>query len=73
MLKRKTKLILTEKLNELKMNLENNYKDLAHKALGEYLDVLDKLKADNMINDKDYGKYLKIGIAYKEQMADYHH
>lgn len=73
MLKRKTKLIINAKLNELKMNLENNYKDLAHSALKEYLAVLEQLKSDNMINDKDYAKYHKIGMDYQTQMADYHH
>lgn len=55
------------------MNLENNYKDLAHAALRDYLVILEQLKADNMINDKDYAKYKKIGEDYKAQMADYHH
>jgi hypothetical protein len=73
MLKRKTKLIINAKLGELKMNLENNYKDLAHAALKDYMAVLESLKSDNMINDKDYLKYKKIGEDYKTQMADYHH
>jgi hypothetical protein len=73
MLKIKTRLIINSKLNELKMNLENNYKDLAHAALRDYLVILEQLKADNMINDKDYAKYKKIGEDYKAQMADYHH
>jgi hypothetical protein len=73
MLRIKTRLIINSKLNELKMNLENNYKDLAHAALGDYLTILEQLKADNMINDKDYAKYKKIGDDYKAQMADYHH
>jgi hypothetical protein len=73
MLKFKTRLILKSKLDELKMNLENNYKDLAHAALKDYLNVLEQLKADNMINDKDYLKYKKIGEGYKAQMVDYHH
>jgi hypothetical protein len=73
MLKFKTRLILKSKLDELKMNLENNYKDLAHAALKDYLNVLEQLKADNMINDKDYLKYKKIGEGYKNSMVDYHH
>ncbi len=73
MLRRKTKLIINAKLNELKMNLENNYKDLAHSALKEYLAVLEQLKDNNMINERDYAKYRKIGTDYQSQMADYHH
>jgi hypothetical protein len=73
MLKHKTKLIIKARLDELKMNLENNYKDLAHSALKDYLATLEQLKADNMINDRDYAKYLKIGLDYQVQMADYHH
>ena len=40
MVKRKTKQALEGKLNELKMNLENNYKDLARTALKEYQELL---------------------------------
>ncbi len=73
MLKRKTRLIINAKLTELKLNLQNNYRDLAHDALREYMLTLEKLKADNMINDKDYEKYHKIGLDYQEEMKDYHH
>lgn len=73
MQKRKAKLILNAKLDELKMNLENNYKDLAHAALKDYLAVLEQLRCDNMLTDRDYEKYRKTGTDYQKQMADYHH
>lgn len=73
MQKRKARLILNAKLDELKMNLENNYKDLAHAALNDYLAALEQLRADNMLTDRDYEKYRKTGMDYQKQMADYHH
>lgn len=73
MFERKYKLILNNKLDELKINLENNYKDLAHKALNEYMSILEQLHHDGNICEKTYSRYLKTGEKYKENMKDYHH
>ena len=70
---RKYKLILDSKLDELKMNLENNYKDLAHGALKEYHAILEDLHDRGCISERTYLKYLKTGEKYKEDMKDYHH
>lgn len=73
MLKHKIKLILRARLDELEMNLANNYKDAAHSALSAYLETLEQLHRNGEISEKDYAKYLKTGIEYKQNMTDYHH
>ena len=54
MLKRKVKLDLDSKMNELKINLENNYKDLAQDALKELQTSLEGYKETGEIKEKDY-------------------
>ena len=60
MLKRSVRIALDSSLNEMKMNLENNYKDLAHDALKELHRKLEEYRKDGLIKDKDYNKYKKI-------------
>ncbi len=73
MLKRSVRLELDAILNELKMNLGNNYKDLAHDALKKLHTTLDEYNKSGMMKEKDYNKYKKIADEYSERMADYHH
>ncbi len=73
MLKRSIRLELDAILNELKMNLANNYKDLAHDALKKLHATLDEYKNSGAIKEKDYMKYKKIADEYSDKMADYHH
>ena len=73
MLKRSIRLELDAILNELKMNLANNYKDLAHDALKKLHATLDDYKNNGTIKEKDYMKYKKIADEYSDKMADYHH
>lgn len=73
MLKRSIRLELDGILNELKMNLANNYKDLAHDALKKLHSTLDEYYSSGMMKEKDYNKYKKIADEYSEKMADYHH
>lgn len=73
MLKRKIKLDLDNKVNELKMNLENNYKDLAHDALKDLQAALEHYKENGEIKDKDYIKYKEKVDSYAERMRNYHH
>lgn len=68
----KEKKLLKAKLEELNMNLENNYKDLAHSALKEYCELLEALKEQGL-KEKTYLRYKKIGDEYIKKMADYHH
>ncbi len=73
MIKRKVRLKLEGILNELKMNLANNYKDLAHDALKDLHTNLETLYRDGELKEKDYRKYKKIADEYSSKMSDYHH
>lgn len=73
MLKRNIRIELDSLLNELKMNLSNNYKDLAHDALKKLHATLEQYHDSGQLKDKDYNKYKKIADDYSAKMADYHH
>ncbi len=73
MLKRKIKLQVEAKKNELDMNLSNNYKDLAHDALKELDVMVEALKNNGEIKEKDYAKLRDMTDGYKRRMANYHH
>ncbi|MBQ4057968.1 MAG: hypothetical protein IJD40_03430 [Lachnospiraceae bacterium] len=73
MLKRSVRLELDAILNELKVNLANNYKDLAHDALKKLHATLESYYNSGMMKEKDYSKYKKIADDYSVKMADYHH
>jgi len=73
MLKRKVKLQIEAKKNELDMNLANNYKDLAHDALKELDAMVEELKNNGALKEKDYAKLREMTDDYKRRMANYHH
>lgn len=73
MIKRKTKLLLESKVNDLKINLENNYKDLAKDALKELQRVIEECRESGELKDKDYRKYKQIADEYAMWMMNYHH
>lgn len=73
MIKRNTKRILDGKLNELVINLENNYKDLAHDALKDLQDTLERMKDGGELKEKDYLKYKQKADDYARRMVGYHH
>lgn len=73
MLKRSVRLEIEATLNDLKMNLENNYKDLAHDALNKLHALLDQYLAEGKLKEKDYNKYKQIANNYSNRMANYHH
>ena len=60
-------------INELDMNLSNNYKDLAHKALSELDELVNKLYDDGDLKEKDYMKLSAKVDEYKRSMSGYHH
>lgn len=60
-------------LNDLKINLENNYKDLAWDALRRLHATLESKKQDGTIKEKDYLKYKAIADDYTKRMENYHH
>lgn len=73
MIKRQIRMELDRIQNELKMNLENNYKDLAHDALLEFHNTLESYKENGSIKEKDYLKYKTIANDYSKKMEHYHH
>lgn len=73
MLKREIRIELDQSLNDLKINLENNYKDLAHDALRQLHEKLEKFHSEGSIKDKDYNKYKKIADEYSIRLRNYHH
>lgn len=73
MLKRGVRVELDSILNDLRINLENNYKDLAHDALKKLHGTLEDYLKSGTLKEKDYKKYKKIADDYSNRMADYHH
>jgi hypothetical protein len=73
MLKRSIRLELDGLLNDLKINLENNYKDLAHDALKKLHETLEQYYKNGTMKEKDYLKYKRIADDYSKRMAHYHH
>lgn len=69
----KTKKIIDYKFNELVINLENNYKDLAKDALKDLYLTNDELLLKGQISDKDHNK-IKLKIdSYNDKMKGYGH
>ncbi len=73
MLRSKIKKLLEQKETELKMNLSNNYKDLAREALNSFSDTLEQCFLDGEIKEKDYLKWKDKVNQYTISMKDYHH
>ncbi len=73
MLNRKIRCELEDIIKEMKMNLENNYKDLAHDARKKLYTTLELYYNQGHIKEKDYNKYKKIADEYSLKMTDYHH
>ena len=64
MMKRSVKQQLNAKLNEMNMNLANNYKDLAHDALKELDQMVEDLKQSGDLKEKDYQKMRQMVDGY---------
>ena len=73
MMKRSVKQQLNAKMNEMNMNLANNYKDLAHDALKELDQMVEDLKQSGDLKEKDYQKMRQMVDGYKVKLSDYHH
>ena len=73
MMKRSVKQQLNAKLNEMNMNLANNYKDLAHDALKELDQMVEDLKQSGDLKEKDYQKMRQMVDGYKVKLSDYQH
>ncbi|MBQ7706637.1 MAG: hypothetical protein IJT72_02515 [Lachnospiraceae bacterium] len=59
--------------NEIQINLENNYKDLAIGARKNAEKRLGELKDDGSLSEKDYTKLKNTLDDYTKRMEGYHH
>ena len=59
--------------NELKMNLSNHYKDLAHDTKKEISFKLEEYYKKGDIKEKDYLNFKKKLDEYENKMVGYHH
>lgn len=60
-------------MNEIQMNLENNYKDLAIKAYNDATELIEKYNADGKLDARLYEKYKEELSAYHTRMQGYSH
>lgn len=60
-------------LNEIQINLENNYKDLAIKAYNDAAALIETYRADKKLNDKEYEKYKQELAVFHKRMEGYSH
>lgn len=73
MIKREIRMELETILNDLQVNLENNYKDLVQDALKRLHMALEEHLENGTLKKKEYDRYKKIADDYSVKMADYHH
>lgn len=71
--KNKIKKQIELQINDLKLYLENNYKDLAIQARKDAIALVEQSYKNKQINEKNYLKYQKQLGEYTEQMKDYNH
>lgn len=64
---------IEELFNEIQINLENNYKDLAIGARKKATVRLEELHSEDKLSDKDYNKLKVILDDYTKRMEGYHH
>ena len=63
--------MLEEKENEIKLNLSNNYKDSAYKGYLEYVQLINELKDNGKISDRDFEKLSYKISDYKKIFKNY--
>lgn len=71
--KNKAKQQIDIQIQDLKLYLENNYKDLAIQARKDAIELVEQSYKNKQINEKTYLKYQKQLGEYTEQMKDYNH
>ena len=64
---------IEELFNEIQINLENNYKDLAIGARKKAEEKLNLLENTNELKEKDYKKLKAKLDDYTKRMEGYHH
>lgn len=73
MFKNRAKLQIEQQIKDLKLYLENNYKDLAIEARIEAINLVEQFYRQGQINNKAYLKYIKVLDVYTEEMKTYNH
>jgi hypothetical protein len=68
-----TKKEIESSLNEIQINLENNYKDLAIKAFKDSSELIEKYHNTAVINEKTYIKYKQQLDEFSKRMVGYSH
>ena len=62
---------LEKALNEIQINLENNYKDLAIKAFTDAKALMVRYRADGSLKDRDLKKLEERMASYSKRMEGY--
>lgn len=73
MFKNKVEKEIELQINDLRLYLENNYKDLAIEALKDAITLVESYYKSGQIKEKSYFRYKKKLGEYTEQMKDYNH
>ncbi len=60
-------------IRELQLNLENNYKSVAHEYRIKLGERCEELLAEGKLRESDYSFYKKLYEEYSEKMKNYHH
>lgn len=60
-------------INDLKLYLENNYKDLAIQSRKDAITLVETSYAEGKLSEKSYAKYKGILSEYTENMKGYNH
>lgn len=60
-------------IEDIKINLSNNYKEPAHNARKRLNEKIEEFYNNGSLKNKEYMKYKAIAGEYNEMMKDYHH
>ena len=69
--KNTTKKEIETSLNEIQINLENNYKDLAIKAFKDSTELIERYHNESLIDEKAYSKYKGQLDVFAKRMEGY--
>lgn len=67
----KVKKLIDDKEKEIILNLSNNYKDSAYKAYEEYVQLINQLKDEGKVGEKDFDRFNVKIKDYKIKFKNY--